>query len=340
MHTFYARVQMRMKGMLDYTERKSNAELLRILCILAILLHHFCIHALYPEIVPLDIIGKGWDSHFILSIYGFIYIGVNCFILISGWFKIKLSWRGFINLYLICAIYNLLASYQHFLSWDTLREVFLPFLYGDLWFIKAYFKLFFLAPFLNPAIVHMNKWYYVLLLIIIEVAGMFYTDIWYFGYSLPHFIFLYLLGGFLRRVVTEEKAQAYRWYYLGAYMLFGAIWGICTMLTAYGHTIKHWDVWNYNNPILLLTAVSFFLFMMSWDTQNMLINRLAMSTLAVYILNDAVVGYDFLKPYAHAFTPGLQLMFWIGVTIVFYVGAVIIDQIRILITQPIISKFS
>lgn len=320
------------------TERQSNAELLRILCILTILLHHFCVHALYPEIDSLEIAGTGWDSHLLLYSYAILYIGVNCFVLISGWFGIKLSWRGFINLYFVCAFYNLLASYSHLLSWETLMTVLFPFSHGQLWFIKCYFKLFLLAPLINPAIRYMNKRYYGLLLIALGVASLHYKEIWLNGYSLPHFIYLYLIGGFLHRVATEDRLRAHRWYYLGVYILSASVWGICTMLTAYGHTIPYWNVWAYNNPILLLTAIAFFLFIMSWQFQNKIVNRFALSTIGVYMLNEGVVGYSFLQPYAHAFHPLVQLLFLVGITLLFYLLFVGVDQIRIILAHLLLKR--
>lgn len=53
---------------------------------------------------------------------------------------------------------------------------------------------------------------------------------------------------------------------------------------------------------------------------------------------DMVIQYDFLRPYAHAFGPWKQLGLLLGVTIVFYLLAIGIDQIRILLTQPILNK--
>ena len=64
--------------------RDSNMELLRILCMLLILIHHFIVHVLYPDLALRDGV---IDSYRIacLVINGFAYVGVNCFILISGY---------------------------------------------------------------------------------------------------------------------------------------------------------------------------------------------------------------------------------------------------------------
>lgn len=91
----------------------------------------------------------------------------------------------------------------------------------------------------------------------------------------------------------------------------------------------------YNNPLLLLTAIYFFLFMMSWRFKNRFVNWLAASTLGVYMLNEMVIRYSFLEPYAHRYSPIIQLVLWFGVSVAFYVFAIIIDKFRIAVQKPI-----
>lgn len=85
--------------------RESNGELLRLICIFIIVVHHFCVHALYPEVLSLQVKGTNWDSHLLLFIHCFLYVGVDCFVLLSGWYGIKLRLKGFFNLWLVCALY-------------------------------------------------------------------------------------------------------------------------------------------------------------------------------------------------------------------------------------------
>ena len=91
----------------------------------------------------------------------------------------------------------------------------------------------------------------------------------------------------------------------------------------------------YNNPILILMAVCFFLFMMSWHFKSKFVNWLAASTLAVYMLNEMVIRYSFIKPYAHRYSPIVQLAIWVGVSLGFYVFAIAIDKIRVVVQMPI-----
>ena len=75
-------------------ERDSNIELLRIVCMMFIVVHHSLL-GLYS--VPFVLEGQGECdvlSGSALILNGFCYIGVNVFILISGYYGIKFKWRA------------------------------------------------------------------------------------------------------------------------------------------------------------------------------------------------------------------------------------------------------
>ena len=335
-------------------ERESNAELLRIICILIILLHHFCVHALYPEVLQLNMAGYGWDSHVLLFMHAFLFIGVNCFILISGWFGIKPKWRSFINLYLIYAFYNLLHPCKHIAKallygdgfilpysvHDIIMRVIFPFSHGHLWFMDCYLGLFLTAPLLNAAIVHLNKQQHAFVLLLLTIANVYFGDFWSmelinsYGYSLANFVYLYFIGSYLHKYISIETINNNRWKLFGSYCVFGLLWGVCSLLEAYSFHVPHWHAFAYNNPLLLLTAISFFLFMMSWHFKSKFVNQIAISMLGIYMLNEGVIKYGFLVPYAHQFTPVIQITFWFIVSIIFFIIGVCIDQVRIFLTKP------
>lgn len=75
--------------------RQSNIELLRLVCILMITVHHLiCLG------ITLNV--HAGDANYMKAFWaitGFLYIGVNVFILISGYFGIKFKWRKVLDLY-------------------------------------------------------------------------------------------------------------------------------------------------------------------------------------------------------------------------------------------------
>lgn len=69
--------------------RKSNIELLRILSMFLICLHHFSVHGPWPS-------AGGALPHAVIDIMsmGGGKAGVNCFILITGYFLVKSSFKS------------------------------------------------------------------------------------------------------------------------------------------------------------------------------------------------------------------------------------------------------
>ncbi len=68
--------------------RQSNIELLRIVAILFVICHHIIVHGLKIYDMPIE--AYPWLYSFVNCI---CYVGVNVFILISGYFSIKFSWK-------------------------------------------------------------------------------------------------------------------------------------------------------------------------------------------------------------------------------------------------------
>lgn len=338
--------------------RDSNAELLRIISIFIILLHHFCVHALYPEVLRLDIQGKSWDSHFLLFIHAFLYIGVNCFILISGFYGIKTKWHSLLTLYLIYAFYNLMHPIIRIIPpllhgegfvlpyplKDIIMRTLFPFSHGHLWFMDCYLALFFVAPLLNVAITALHRKQHLYILCLLTFLHTYCGNFWHLsfnpnGYTLANFVYLYMIGAYIHKYLTSDYIDNYRWRWLCLYIISGLLWGICSMMKAYKGVfpihIPHWYTFSYNNILLLLTTVFFFLFILSFHFKSKAINWVAASTLGVYMLNEMVFGYKWIKLYAHRFSPLENLVLWFSVSAGFFVFAIAIDKCRELLTKPI-----
>ena len=85
-------------------QRQSNIELLRIISILMIVIHHVLVHGIYNAV-------NNSTLHFIDS---FVIYGVNIFLLISGYFTINLKFSGYAvfgNCF-ICSMKRILSRYH------------------------------------------------------------------------------------------------------------------------------------------------------------------------------------------------------------------------------------
>ena len=135
-------------------DRESGFELLRIICMLFVVMQHFWGHALYPELQSSNDTTSPVASFITL---GFLYIAVNCFVLISGFFRIKTTFRRFIRFTFLVVFYNFLSlAYVRLSGGGTIGKTLIlsSFIncYDNWWFISCYVFLMLIAPFLNKAI--------------------------------------------------------------------------------------------------------------------------------------------------------------------------------------------
>lgn len=143
------------------TGRQSNVELLRIICMLFIIAHHFCVHTHFAYDTQLLSFNRLW--------YEFLYtggkIGVNVFIIITGYFsfrnvtlKMGKVFQFYFQvifyslvIYLIFAIFKLPIGDDGIcqFTWRGLVDALLPVTSAQWWFVSGYFVIILVSPFLN-----------------------------------------------------------------------------------------------------------------------------------------------------------------------------------------------
>ncbi len=335
-------------------ERNSNAELLRLICMLFIVVHHFIVHSIYPEVLQ----GKvNWDSETDLLIAQFLnafcYIGVNCFILISGYFGIRLKWKGVVNLYLTCVLCFLVVigiDYAATMILDkpyalnrTWKQFVLMFSHNNNWYITCYFILMLASPLLNKAIEHFSKKEFRLILVLftlLQVYFAFYWDSGAFGssgYDIQHMVYMYLIGAYIQRYGKVYMNRSYRYKWLTLYIVCSIAFGFMPLLNV---EILHWRTFVYTNPILMVSAIAFFFFILSFNFQSKFINYLAKSAIAVYLIQEGIGGkgmYYLISDISKDFVPWLTLGWLVFVSGGCFVGILVLDQLRRFI-QPYLEK--
>lgn len=269
-------------------QRNSTFELLRIIAITFIFLHHCLIRLGLMNYWNGDV---DIQSHKILGIClnSFFIIGVNLFILISGYFSIKFKFSKIIKLLCIILICQLI--YLFFAKGDTVQKILydIVFLKTENSFIPSYIALFLLSPLLNKAL---NAYSFqdlkkiVLLVTIVNVFMGFtlgYVSIDPNGYNLFNFIYLYILGYFLRRMPSIKISLLVTIYSLSV---------IGIILWAYFYK-SNLSAFAYNNPLVLLSACSFFLILAKFQLKNEYINKIGLCTFSVFLMEDFVMQYFF-----------------------------------------------
>lgn len=123
--------------------RNSNIELLRIVSMVLIAMFHFSVHGTWPEGGPL----ASDTAVEMLSFGG--KIGVNCFVLITGYFMVhsRLKVQSLLRVVLQTWFYSfaILAIFAiaqpDLVTPDRLRKAVTPITSGEYWFITCYLAL-------------------------------------------------------------------------------------------------------------------------------------------------------------------------------------------------------
>ncbi len=214
--------------------RQSNMELLRIVAMMFIVV----IHVQCRWFVTAQ---SGWPT---LMVYAMLFlqflviVGVNVFVLISGWFGIRPTIKGAFKLLFQCVF--ILVAVQVV---GVCTGQFEPTLQGTLnavtayklWFIPSYLGLYFFAPALNLWIERLSRRNFIGHLIVFFIFQIIY------GYMVPEinpigfgestfsFLGLYMLGRFLNRY----KPVFYRGGWLS---MWAALWSIqCCIYVRHQH---------------------------------------------------------------------------------------------------------
>ena len=338
-------------------ERQSNIELLRIICMFMIVAHHFATSVWYPGMAHVLTPASTGEASVLIA-HCLFFIGVNCFVLISGYFSIKTSLRGFLHLYGFYAFYALLiALSQYFcdaqyVGMQLSEKCFhiavhslMPWDNNNFWFLNAYLGLFMMAPLLNAAIDSLTKPVYVRVLVLLTIlnvvfGGFFCIDLLNtYGSCVAQFVYLYMIGGYIRKFVSIESIQVHRWHSIGVYVISSILWGILVAIQVYYFPFlgRFFHAFAYNNLFVLIAAISFFLFMLSFDIESRIVNWLSSSCLAAYLLQGSIIPYAWyigvLERHPSMQNPCLILL----VSAAFLILALLFDKVRVLIVKPIVN---
>ena len=280
--------------------RQSNIELLRVVLILMIICHHVVVHGLGLKNILSDDFEITNSTRIEVILNSFLVLGVNTFVFISGYFGIKFNIKKVIFIVVqvvgYSVVFYLAAVYLNKIDFDiaAFGNSFFPIGNNTWWFITKYIGLFFLSPFLNAGIETIKKpelSYVIIGLFVLNCTiSFFFGGISGSGYSLFNFIFLYLIGRIIRQNEFEIKNPIL--------ILLTCTGIICVLGLFFVHLEMYklvWHLYYYNNPILILSAISlFFIFYKLKIKYNKIINVIAKTVLGIYIIHDYQRIRDYL----------------------------------------------
>ena len=315
--------------------RESNFELLRIICMAMILICHANGYVNEDDLI-------GSQGVFRVFINQFFLICVNVFIMISGWFGIKASWKGagkllFQVLYitLLCALVFLILG----LPVSFRRDILPNLLFGSgYWFVVAYLILYAISPVLNAFIERTGQKEYRNVLIawmIVEFIYGFLLDTGHFafGFSPLSFIGLYLLARYARlypgKLFSLSIGNDFL-VYIGVTLLsivafwFGYKW------FGMGFHLNHYD-----SPLAIIDSLYFLLAFSKMKFQSKTINWLASSAFSVYLIHTNSLVFPYFKARVfHIYSnydPIAAAAIFTGYLILVFLACILLDKPRLFI---------
>ncbi len=259
--------------------RQSNFELLRIVCMFAIL----CLHVLHHGCSKLAL-SSGAD---ILSqaVHDALGFHVNAFLLISGYFGIRMRAKGFFRFFIPCAFYSALIwlvfalYYGEPLTVTGLLKRF-HFFYRESpwWFVENYFFLFLTAPLINAALARSRQEVLLFLGLLaflnIVCGGVLHSGFNSNGFNYNHFVFMYFTGGCIRRFDFSLSRNR-------CLLGYAVVTALIFLESTFVHAIR-----DYINPLVVAQAVLVFLLFKTVRVQSALVNSVAASVFSVYLMHD------------------------------------------------------
>lgn len=326
-------------------ERNSSIELYRIIATFAVLVFHFngWLVGGMPKHFDIDHISTYRVSQAIIESCSCIC--VNMFLLISGYFGIHLKIQSVLRICLLLLfilvpfyIYDCLIFDKTFLFKEFVRK-FLVISSGG-YFIQCYFMLMLFSPLLNAFIEKYSRKKGASIVLILVLAEFWFdcithTDYMGFrhGFSVLHFMIVYLVARYVY-LYKQELLKYKKIYWISAYF-------ICTfiILLMYIGGINY--IWQYSNPIIILSTICSFIPFIYSSFYDKWINWVSSSTLAVYIIHVNNPFYGFLVEYdtfilAHYQYSTYLVLAALGIICVFIIS-IMYDKIRSIITNPILD---
>lgn len=283
--------------------RDSNLELYRILVMFMIVMHHYVVNSGLMPLMGEDPLSPKSLFFYLFGMWG--KTGINCFVLITGYYmcKSKISLRKFLKLLLEVETYEILIyivfaifgpngfSIKEF-AWYSLPVRVI----STASFTDCYLVFFLFIPFLNILIGHLDKRNHVLLILYalavysiigknpISPMSMYYVS-W--------FCVIYLIGSYLRLYPYLDR-NLFFWrksmllaISISCVCVLGTIFFVSRFTLATSRDVVYYFVEDSNALLAVFVSVCVFMFFKNIHIkQNKLINTVGGGTFAILLIHD------------------------------------------------------
>lgn len=281
-------------------QHNSNLELYRIIVMLLIVAHHYVVNSgLVDELIKLPMSGKSL-FFYIFGMWG--KTGINCFVLITGYFmcKSQITLRKFLKLLLQVEFYNIavnavfaLTGCHHYSLKDVLLLL-LPVKSIADGFVSCFLVFYLFIPFLNILVSHLDKRRHGQLVALCLFAYTLMGTFNCFRVTMNYvswFCVLYLIASYIRLYGLLPKASTAKW---GGYLAISAILSVLSVVRlayiAEQTGATRFNVYRYvadsNVLLAVTTSVTSFMFFKGLKMRHRKwINTVAATTFGVLLIH-------------------------------------------------------
>lgn len=345
-------------------QRDSNIELFRIITMILIVAHHYVVNSGLTDFNgPIYTDALSWRSLFLLLFGAWGKTGINCFMLITGYFMCKsnITFKKYAKIlgevYFYRIVINLIfwiSGYAE-ISTKALIKTILPVTQIAQNFTGTYLVFFLCIPFLNVLVQHMTEKQHAKLLALCVLIYVFFGTVHRVDMNyVSWYIVLYFISSYVRLYPRKIYSNTLLW---GTCLTLSIVFSVisvlcCAWLSArMERSAAYLFVSDSNTFLAVLTGFCAFMFFRNIKLKyNPIINVIASSTFGVLLIhaNSATMRtwlwkglLDNMGAYHSTWMPVHAL----GSVIAIFVICTIIDVLRIrFIETPLLAvldgKFS
>lgn len=281
-------------------DRNTNLELYRIITMLLIVAHHYVLQSgLTSETGPIYNDLTSIRSFFYLLFGTWGKIGINCFVLITGYFmcKSQISIKKFVKLLAEILFYNLtitsifwISGYEAFNLKDLFKAI-IPIRSIEQNFIGCYLIFYLFIPFLNMLIRQLSEKQHIAILALSIFTYVFFGTFHKVSMNyVSWFVVLYFISSYLRLYYKSWFDNTSLWGILTlAFVLTSSASVVCCVQFGerFGIDDVYYFVADSNTVLATLTGVCSFMFFKNLKVpQSRFVNAVAASTFGVLCIHD------------------------------------------------------
>lgn len=275
-------------------ERKSNFELLRIISMFMIIMVHTLGHGGAIEKTFLN----NYNFFIVNFLESFSIIGVNCYIIISGYFNIMSEFKvsKIFKIYLQTIFYSIVISIIFMgvgltkINLKNLLFTFFPIMMQTWWFVSIFLVLYIFSYYINKLLKNLSFDEYTKLVIIMSFIFVVWPSIPKFapidnqsGYSLYNFIFLYIIGAYIKLFFEDKHIN--KLILINSFIILGMTLSIINIAMSFSYGY-YFAKNSYNFIIVVIMSVMFFLIFKQINIKNKFVNKVASLTFGIYLIHD------------------------------------------------------